>query len=168
MSSKSRSKKEDTPPPPPERTTSLPTDRQPPPLPPRSPDLKKTKEWEDEEDYENQRNSSKDTDQLIPEKKEEENRYGEEVAIDITVLNKFYFGIDFYLRIPIIYMKVVQIRDFFLSSKPWNEMCHLLLASIYEVNIIFGEILIYFSSVSTVPSVVKSKERKEDKRLKIK
>lgn len=104
LSSKSRSKKEDTPPPPPERTTSLPTDRQPPPLPPRSPDLKKTKEWEDEEDYENQRNSSKDTDQLIPEKKEEENRYGEEVAIDITVLNKFYLGIDFNLRITIIYI----------------------------------------------------------------
>lgn len=117
MSSKSRSKKEDTPPPPPERTTSLPTDRQPPPLPPRSPDLKKTKEWEDEEDYENQRNSSKDTDQLIPEKKEEENRYGEKVAIDITLLNKFYLGIDFYLRITIKYMQVVQIWDFFLSSK---------------------------------------------------
>ncbi|XP_022340242.1 tyrosine-protein phosphatase non-receptor type 2-like [Crassostrea virginica] len=67
----SSSKKEESPPPPPERTTSLPVDKQPPPLPPRSPDLKKSVDYE-EEDYENHRISPGETEQLIPEKVEED------------------------------------------------------------------------------------------------
>ncbi|XP_048733745.1 tyrosine-protein phosphatase non-receptor type 1-like isoform X2 [Ostrea edulis] len=63
--------KEDHPPTPPERTTSLPIDRQPPPLPPRSPDLRKTDNEDEEKDYENQRIAPKDTEQLIPEKEKE-------------------------------------------------------------------------------------------------
>lgn len=57
----------------------------------------------------------------------------------------------------------MQIWDFFLSSKSWNEMCHLLLASIYEVNIIFGEIfnLFLFCFNSTFRRKVQREERRQ-------
>jgi hypothetical protein len=79
--------KEEQPPPPPERTTSLPVDRQPPPLPPRSPDLTPTNNQEETEtEFENQRISTNDTEQLIPEM-EKENRYI--VFIGVTMVHNY-------------------------------------------------------------------------------